>query len=224
MSAPDNRTHVDSGALQMALNVLRRAGKNEVAFALESTAVRMSEPVSSRTTVREADVLLQKTAQVDVRAILEGQGVFLDTPAIDSIVAAALHAYGPERHDEIAAWQGRSTPAMRWQEVPADLLEFRRDIQKWEMRPLYAKTREAPHLSARSLPDGVSPASSCTPNAGEAMHRLGVLERAISKAFVCDAGDLPSVSIALNDLRVTLEQNAAPSRAATPATESAHIS
>jgi hypothetical protein len=35
-----NRTTVDSGALRLALNVLRRAGKGEVAEALESTAVR----------------------------------------------------------------------------------------------------------------------------------------------------------------------------------------
>ncbi|QDY48754.1 hypothetical protein [Stenotrophomonas maltophilia] len=40
-------TLVDSGALQMALNVLRRAGKDEVADALESTATRqpVGEPV-----------------------------------------------------------------------------------------------------------------------------------------------------------------------------------
>lgn len=37
-------TLVDSGALQMALNVLRRAGKDEVAHALEATAAR--QPVS----------------------------------------------------------------------------------------------------------------------------------------------------------------------------------
>lgn len=43
---PDERilhlvdTHVDSGALTMALNVLRRAGKDEVADALEQSAVR----------------------------------------------------------------------------------------------------------------------------------------------------------------------------------------
>ncbi len=36
-------TLVDSGALQMALNVLRRAGKDEVADALESTAARQPE-------------------------------------------------------------------------------------------------------------------------------------------------------------------------------------
>lgn len=35
-----NRTTVDSGALKLALNVLRRAGKNEVADALEETAIR----------------------------------------------------------------------------------------------------------------------------------------------------------------------------------------
>ena len=35
-----NRTTVDSGALRLALNVLRRAGKGEVAEALESTAAR----------------------------------------------------------------------------------------------------------------------------------------------------------------------------------------
>jgi hypothetical protein len=37
-TSADNRISVDRGALQMALNVLRRAGKNEVADALaEST-------------------------------------------------------------------------------------------------------------------------------------------------------------------------------------------
>lgn len=35
-----DRTTVDSGALKLALNVLRRAGKNEVADALEETAIR----------------------------------------------------------------------------------------------------------------------------------------------------------------------------------------
>jgi hypothetical protein len=34
------RTLVDSGALKMAINVLRRAGKDEVADALESTSFR----------------------------------------------------------------------------------------------------------------------------------------------------------------------------------------
>lgn len=38
----DNRTHVDSGALTMALNVLRRAGKSEVADALEASANRVA--------------------------------------------------------------------------------------------------------------------------------------------------------------------------------------
>lgn len=41
-----NRTHVDSGALTMALNVLRRAGKAEVADALEETAVRGEQPAA----------------------------------------------------------------------------------------------------------------------------------------------------------------------------------
>jgi len=40
MSNTDNRTSVDSGALTMALNVLRRAGKNEVSDTLEQTAYR----------------------------------------------------------------------------------------------------------------------------------------------------------------------------------------
>ena len=39
----DNRTTVDSGALTMALNVLRRAGRTEVADALEATAIRGAE-------------------------------------------------------------------------------------------------------------------------------------------------------------------------------------
>jgi hypothetical protein len=34
------RTSVDSGALKMTLNVLRRAGKNDVSDALEATAIR----------------------------------------------------------------------------------------------------------------------------------------------------------------------------------------
>lgn len=37
----ENRTTVDSGALRMALNVLRRSGKGEVADELENTAVRV---------------------------------------------------------------------------------------------------------------------------------------------------------------------------------------
>lgn len=38
----DNRCTVDSGALRMALNVLRRAGKTEVADELEQSAARIS--------------------------------------------------------------------------------------------------------------------------------------------------------------------------------------
>lgn len=38
-----NGTVVDSGALQMALNVLRRAGKVEVADELEKTAIRIED-------------------------------------------------------------------------------------------------------------------------------------------------------------------------------------
>jgi hypothetical protein len=38
-----NRTSVDSGALIMALNVLRRAGRDEVADELEATAIRHTE-------------------------------------------------------------------------------------------------------------------------------------------------------------------------------------
>lgn len=38
-----NITIVDSGALTMALNVLRRANKNEVADALEATAKRLTK-------------------------------------------------------------------------------------------------------------------------------------------------------------------------------------
>jgi hypothetical protein len=43
--AQDADTRVDGGALRMALNVLRRAGKHEVADTLESTAIR--QPVSA---------------------------------------------------------------------------------------------------------------------------------------------------------------------------------
>ena len=38
--AAENRTTVDSGALAMALHVLRRAGKMEVAAALQDSAKR----------------------------------------------------------------------------------------------------------------------------------------------------------------------------------------
>ena len=40
--AADNRVTVDAGALAMALNVLRRAGKVEVAAALQDSAKRMA--------------------------------------------------------------------------------------------------------------------------------------------------------------------------------------
>jgi hypothetical protein len=42
---PDADTRVNGGALRMALNVLRRAGKHEVADALEATAIR--QPANS---------------------------------------------------------------------------------------------------------------------------------------------------------------------------------
>ena len=57
-----NRTHVDSGALTMALNVLRRAGKNGVADALESTASR--SPASAG--VALADVAAERARQIAV--------------------------------------------------------------------------------------------------------------------------------------------------------------
>ncbi len=52
-------TLVDSGALQMALNVLRRAGKDEVADALESTAARQpvgQEPVADECSCDEGGI------------------------------------------------------------------------------------------------------------------------------------------------------------------------
>lgn len=49
-------TLVDSGALQMALNVLRRAGKDEVADALESTAAR--QPVGEQPAIPEGWALV----------------------------------------------------------------------------------------------------------------------------------------------------------------------
>ena len=42
--ADGNRTSVDSGALKLALNVLRRSGKDETADALHETAIR--EPIA----------------------------------------------------------------------------------------------------------------------------------------------------------------------------------
>ena len=52
-------TLVDSGALQMALNVLRRAGKDEVAHALEATAAR--QPVGEPVGYFDPDVLAHLT-------------------------------------------------------------------------------------------------------------------------------------------------------------------
>lgn len=51
-----NGTVVDSGALQMALNVLRRAGKNEVADELEKSAIRIEDMSSDDVTYCQEQV------------------------------------------------------------------------------------------------------------------------------------------------------------------------
>ncbi|QDY50450.1 hypothetical protein [Stenotrophomonas maltophilia] len=89
-------TLVDSGALQMALNVLRRAGKDEVADALESTAARqpVGEPVAHFV---EAQVAIKR-----LQAAVEGE---LDGLAINEHQAALIlnHVLRPEIDEPLYA-------------------------------------------------------------------------------------------------------------------------
>ena len=72
----------------------------------------------------------------------------------------------PAPASEAVAWQGRPSPDQRWQDVPAEYLGFRRDIQAWEIRPLYA------HLAGDSVDAPVQQADALTEaQAGEIWRR-----------------------------------------------------
>lgn len=58
-------------------------------------------------TTETSERLRKKAAQSDVRAILEEQGVYLSTPTIDAIVAAALASQPVTQSVEPVAWRKR---------------------------------------------------------------------------------------------------------------------
>jgi hypothetical protein len=58
-------------------------------------------------------------------------GTFIDVDPSEALSPATVA--------QPVGWQGRASPKQRWEDVPFDMLVFRRDIQKWEVRPVFAQ-------------------------------------------------------------------------------------